>query len=98
MKYQVTFLESARQDNKSIKKYLSRFYPGTPKRFSAKLKSYTANLMDMPYMFPVYEENRRYRKMVVANYLVFYTVDDTQHLVQIHRIIPGTWDISQHLV
>jgi plasmid stabilization system protein ParE len=54
-------------------------------------------LKTMPYMCPAYEQLPLFRKMVVANYLVFYTIDDENKLIEIHRILPGSWDVEKHL-
>jgi plasmid stabilization system protein ParE len=46
-------------------------------------------------MYPVYENNPGYRKIVIGNYLVFYTVDEKK-TVEIHRILPGIRDLSRY--
>ncbi|MHC6202726.1 type II toxin-antitoxin system RelE/ParE family toxin [Breznakiellaceae bacterium SP9] len=84
-------------DLDTIVRYLSQFYPSTPARFIAAFEKTKINLSEMPYMYPVYEDMIPFRKAVVDKYLVFYTVADDRHLVQIHRILRGVWDIPQHL-
>jgi hypothetical protein len=38
MKYKLKFLESAKDDKEEIKKYLSKYYPSTPKNFVKSLR------------------------------------------------------------
>ncbi|GHV73206.1 hypothetical protein AGMMS49940_05080 [Spirochaetia bacterium] len=98
MEYEIKVLAPAVADLDSIITYSSQFYPSTPKKFLDALEKVKLNLQDMPYMYPVYEKQPIYRKVVVLNYLVFYTVDDGKRLVNIHRILPGAWDIGRHLL
>jgi addiction module RelE/StbE family toxin len=96
MQYKVKFLEIAKQDKNQIKHYLQKFYPGTPKRFIEKLKECINNIKEMPYMYPVYEYFQDYRKIVVGNYLVFYTINEEKKIIEIQRILPGVWDLSRY--
>ncbi|GHU59893.1 hypothetical protein FACS189444_6070 [Spirochaetia bacterium] len=96
MPYKVQFLEIAKQDKNQIKNYLQRFYPGTPKKFIEKLKECIHNIKTMPYMYPVYEHDPDYRKIVIRNYLAFYTINEEKKILEIHRILPGTWDLSRY--
>ncbi|GHV27036.1 hypothetical protein AGMMS4952_08080 [Spirochaetia bacterium] len=98
MEYEIKFLAPAVADLDSIVTYSLQFYPSTPKKFLDALEKAKLNLHDMPYMYPVYEKQPIYRKAVVLNYLVFYTIDDRKRLVNIHRILPGAWDITRHLL
>jgi plasmid stabilization system protein ParE len=95
--YTIRFIALAQDDKRNIKAYLSRFYPKTPVKFLAALKRQLQGLRENPYQYPVYLENPAYRKLVASSYLVFYQIDEDQKLVKIHRIIPGSWDIPQHL-
>jgi plasmid stabilization system protein ParE len=97
MGYDVLFLAPALEDLDSIIVYLSQFYPSTPQRFLDALDKVTLNLQDFPYIYPVYQENPAYRKAGVSNYLAFYMVHDEKRLIEIHRILPGTWDIPRYL-
>jgi plasmid stabilization system protein ParE len=97
MPYTVVFLSLARDDKVKIKSYLKQFYPSTPKKFITALKDRISALRDSPYMCPIYTHNPAYRKMVVAKYLVFYKVNDERKTIEIHRILPGSWDIARHI-
>jgi plasmid stabilization system protein ParE len=96
MPYNVKFLEIAKHDKNQIKNYLQRFYPGTPKRFIEKLKVCINNIKESPFMYPVYDYDPDYRKIGIGNYLAFYTNNEEKKLIEIHRILPGVWDLSRY--
>jgi plasmid stabilization system protein ParE len=97
MSYTVVLKDNALADKRSIRAYLKQFYPGTPGKFLSSLKKQLRALADMPYMYPVWEDNPVYRKMLVQkNYLVFYKVKDEEKTIEIHRILPGSWDLARH--
>jgi plasmid stabilization system protein ParE len=97
MTYKLTFLSIALDDKKNIEGYLKQFYPGTPHKFVAALKEKLTGLKENPYMYQAYEGNPAYRKIVVSNYLVFYKINDEKHIIEIHRILPGSWDLARIL-
>ncbi|MDR2599925.1 MAG: type II toxin-antitoxin system RelE/ParE family toxin [Oscillospiraceae bacterium] len=97
MRTEVIYLPKAISDQADIKTYLSQFYPGTAKRFFTLLKKKISRLKTHPYSCPVYEDVPDYRKLVVGNYLVFYVVSENKEIVEVHRILHGSRDISQHL-
>jgi len=97
LKYTVRFSPFAKEDKEEIKTYLSKFYPGTPRRFTASLKEHIANLKDNPYIYPEYPENTDYRRMSVGNYIVFYKVNDTEKQIDIYRILRASWDLPKYL-
>ena len=97
MSYRLKYMEDTLSDRDSIKAHLLKFYPGTAKRFFALLKKKTARLKTYPKSCPVYEDVPDYRRLVVGDYLVFYMINDNAKTVEIHRILHGSMDISQHL-
>jgi len=97
LKYTVRFSPFAREDKEEIKTYLSKFYPGTPRRFTSLLKKQIATLKDNPNMYPEYQENPSYRRMSVSNYIVFYKVNDEKKQIDIYRILRATWDLPKYL-
>ena len=97
MKYTLRFSLLAKQDKQDIKTYLSKFYPGTPHRFTASLKGHIANLKENPYIYPEYPENNTYRRMLVGNYVVFYKVDDAKNQIDIYRILRASWDLLKYV-
>jgi len=94
MKYQLKYLSKTVEDREVIKTYLSQFYTGTEKRFFKLLKKKTALLKEFPLSCPIYDDNPKYRKLIVGDYLVFYTVDENLKLIEVRRIIHGSQNIS----
>nr|AGS52031.1 hypothetical protein [uncultured bacterium contig00008] len=97
MKYKVRYSPFAKEDKEEIKKYLSKFYPETPRRFTDSLKEHIANLKDNPYIYPKYPENPDYRRMSVGNYIVFYKVNETEKQIDIYRILRASWDLPKYI-
>ena len=97
MRKGVRYLPKAISDQANIKAYLSQFYPGTNQRFFSLLKKKIAILKTYPYSCPVYEDDSDYRKLVVGDYLVFYMVNEETEIVEVHRILHGSRDISKLL-
>jgi len=97
MKFRIKYLPAAATNRDEIKAHLSQFYKGTAKRFFALLKEKTYRLKEHPYLCPTSEYNPNYRQMVVEDYLVFYVVKDDEKIIEIHRILHGSMDISKHL-
>jgi plasmid stabilization system protein ParE len=93
MSYRVVFLDEATQDIDDITEYLSQFYANTARKFFDKMKKHVGNLEIMPYMYPVYEDDSFFHRVVIDDYLLFYSVDEKQSLVTVHRIFHSKMDI-----
>jgi plasmid stabilization system protein ParE len=72
MAYAIAYEDSALDDIGNILAYLSQYYPSTPRKFRVALSDRIRAIRDMPYMYPVYEDNPAFRKMGVMKYMVFY--------------------------
>jgi len=94
MKYKLVYLPKSLEDRTAIRDYLSQFYPGTAKKFFTMLRKSNARLRDFPLSCPIYEDNPKYRKLVVGDYLVFYTVNEDAKLIEIRRILHGSRSIT----
>jgi len=92
--YDVKLLGIAESDIDEICNYLSQFYPGTPGKFLDALDKDFENVSFNPYMYPVYEYNEKYRKIVTNDYLVFYVVDEENNLVRVYRILHGKQNVN----
>jgi len=97
MRYMIRYLPQTATDRADIRTCLSQFYPSTAKGFFALLRDKISRLKEYPYSCPVYEDDPDYRRLVVGDYLVFYTVEDNAKIVEIHSIFHGSRDIGQHL-
>jgi len=98
MGFRVIFLEEAEVDMDSIEEYLSQYYASTVRDFFEKMKKQVFMLENTPYMCPTYEDDPFFRRMVVGDYLLFYSVDETRNLVLVHRIFHHSRNISRQLL
>jgi addiction module RelE/StbE family toxin len=98
LKYKVRFSPYAKEDKEHIKSYLSKFYPKTPRKFIISLKKQIAYLKDNPYIYPEYQENTDYRRMLVSNYIVFYKINDAEKQIDIYRILRASWDLPKYIL
>lgn len=93
MSYRIVFLEAADRDMDIVEEYLSQFYASTVSNFFLKLERQVAALKEMPYLYQAYEEDPFFRRMVIDDYLLFYSVDEKRQLVVIHRVFHTKKDI-----
>ena len=96
--FRVVFLEEAEMDMDDIEGYLSQYYASTVRNFFEKLKKQVFMLEDTPYMCQLYEEDSFFRRMVVGDYLLFYSVDEPRNLVIVHRIFHHSRNVSRLLI
>jgi len=92
--YDVKLLGIAENDIDEICEYLSQFYPSTPGKFLDALDKDLENVSRNPYMYPIYEYNKKYRRIVTNDYLVFYKIDEETNFVRVYRILHGKQNIS----
>jgi len=97
MKFTVKFLTKAEMDMDEIEEYLSQFCTSTVRDFFTKLEEQVFALEDTPYICQPYEEDPFFRRMVVADYMLFYSVDEARKLVLIHRIFHQSRDVIRYL-
>ncbi len=95
--YKIRLSERSRQDYIDILEHKKQFYPGTAGRFADALHEKTSLLVAQPFMCPEYPPRPKYRKMVVMDYLVFYTVDEQAKVITLSRIVNGTSDYEKAL-
>ncbi|MCL2153559.1 MAG: type II toxin-antitoxin system RelE/ParE family toxin [Oscillospiraceae bacterium] len=98
MNFQVVFMKDAQRDLGVIEEYLSQFYANTARKFFTKLQDMVLKLESMPYLYPAYDADRFFRRMVVGDYLLFYSVEEERNLVIVHRIFHAARNISQQIL
>ena len=97
MIYKVRFSPFAKEDKKEIKTYLSNFYPGTPRKFTALLKKQITFLKENPYIYSEYPGNTNYRRVLIGNYDIFYKINEAEKKVDVYRILRASWDLPKYL-
>ena len=97
MSYKAVFLPEAKTDSEEIQQYLSLYHESTVRNFFTLLKKRINSLKSNPFIAPLYLERPSYRRLVVEDYLVFYKVDKDKKLIEIHRILHGSKDISRYI-
>ena len=97
MTYKIKYLPRAVQDLNDIARYLSEFYPKTASRILKEMQEKITKLGDTPKMCEIYRLDPTYRRMVVDQYLAFYRVNDETRVVEIHRVLRGSWNLPQYL-
>ena len=97
MTYKIRYLPLAVQDLNDIARYLSGFYPKTASKVLKEMRERITKLGDNPKMCEIYPLDPVYRKMVVDQYLVLYRVNEETGIVEIHRVLRGSWNLPQYL-
>ena len=98
MSFSVIFLPEADRDMDDIEEHLSQFYANTARSFFDKMKKQLASLETMPYIYPAYDADPYFRRMVLDDYLLFYSVDKKRNLVIVHRIFHSKRDIYGQII
>lgn len=101
--YRVEMADTANRDLRDIVLYIRDHYrePRTAKELYWEIKARISELNQMPERYPLYQDEQWYswglRKMLVKNFLVFYSVDHEQNVVNVIRIMYAGRDITVQL-
>ena len=85
--------KSARDDLYGIGRYiaLELLNPLVADRTVEAIQLSVLGLSDMPYRFPLVDDERLaamgYRKLPIKNYLAFFTIDEETNIVNVERIL-----------
>ena len=68
-------------------------------RFINELNQQIESVSDLPYFYPIYEFDERFRKMSMSDwkYIVFYTIDEEKQEIVLYDILHTARDIPMHL-
>jgi len=84
--YSVAHLPKAIDDIFDIEEYLYSHSPTAADRFTEMLDECVGDIAEHPYMWPIYEKDSFFRRMIIGDYVLFYSVDEKRKLLVIHRI------------
>jgi addiction module RelE/StbE family toxin len=94
MDFDVKTLKRANRDIDEIAQYKSQFYPDTALRFLIALENALDTVAQNPYMYPEYVGNKKYHRLIVQDYLVFYRIFETSRTVRVYRVLHGKRNIA----
>jgi plasmid stabilization system protein ParE len=80
-----------------IRTYLSQYYESTATNFFRLLKKEIQLLKEDPNICKIYDDDPDYRTQTVGSYLVFYSINEDDKIVEIHRILHYSRDIRRQL-
>ena len=101
--YKLEFLPIAKNDMIEIVKYIANELknPVAAQNLADEFISSAQRICEFPYSNNVYTPikplDMEYRRIIVNNYLMFYTVDETNKTVTIMRVIYAKRDIEKQL-
>ncbi|MCL1807372.1 MAG: type II toxin-antitoxin system RelE/ParE family toxin [Oscillospiraceae bacterium] len=91
--YKLEYLPLAKQDMTDIVRYISRelVNPIAAERLASEMIEAAERLIDFPYAYPAHYPikplKHEYRRLLVRNYIIFYTVDEKLKLITVARVI-----------
>jgi len=91
--YRVDVSEPAENDLRDIVRYISATLdaPITALKMMDTIEEAVGGLADMPQKYPLVTDERLaamgYRKLIVKNYIAFFTIDERNKVVDVERIL-----------
>jgi plasmid stabilization system protein ParE len=91
--YKIAVSEPAENDLRDIVRYISAQLsaPITAPKMMDTIEEVITGLSDIPKKYPLLSDDRLkamgYRKLLVKNYIVFFSVDDNSNIVDVERIL-----------
>lgn len=102
-KYRVDISEPAEKDLRDIVRYIAAQLsaPKAALEIMSKIEAAIAGLAVMPQKCPAVTDERLamlgYHKLLVKNYIVFFTIDDKSKVVDVERILFARRDWKRFL-
>lgn len=96
--YRVDVSEPAEKDLRDIVRYITSQLsaPVSALKMMSFLEEAMAGLSDMPQRYPFVAEEclsqKRYRKIIIKNYVIFFSIDEENKVVDVERILYGRRD------
>ena len=104
MAYKVKFTEKCLEDIEEICAYISEKTKNvsTSKKLRTQIKKKTENLIKTPEMYAQIDKmdmlKRTYRKIVIKNYILLYTIDEIEKAVYVSHMYYSKKDYLKYLV
>ncbi|MCL2808355.1 MAG: type II toxin-antitoxin system RelE/ParE family toxin [Coriobacteriia bacterium] len=92
MKYRLRYLKLAQSDLQEIADFNRRFSEKYQTEILSKIEQACSGLKDSPENLPDYRLAPSFKRLIVNDYLVFFKVDGTTHVVSIYRILHAKRD------
>jgi len=96
-KYQIVFSQQANQDLEDIAEYLSQFYSRTVDNFKNALVNKLNTISENPLSCPVSMYSNKYRRAIINDYIMYYSINTEDYVVIIYIIIHSSRDIEKYL-
>lgn len=93
--YEIEFTEDAREEIRDIYEYISKnlFAEEAAKRLMRKMRESIMSLGESPEICKKIEKTdkrkRDFRRMVIDNYIILYTIDKTKKIIYISHMYYG---------
>ena len=98
MPYRLEYMPAARYDLLEAEGYLYEHSPTASDKFIDAVDEQITILLEHPFMYPIYEHDKRFRLMLLPyQYLCFYHVDEIAQVLIIHRVFRGMRDVPSLL-
>ncbi|MCL2633851.1 MAG: type II toxin-antitoxin system RelE/ParE family toxin [Oscillospiraceae bacterium] len=101
--YKLKIMEEAKSSLKSIENYIISEYdnPAAAKRIMVLFRKGFKRVREQPFSCPVFQseisKEHEYRKLIVHNYVVFYTIDEERRIVIIARVFHCKQDYENNI-
>jgi len=96
--YNIRFLPLFDADLANAEDYLFDFSPAAVDKLSGAINEQFRALAQHPFMYPIYQRNKKYRLMPLPyQYLCFYYIDEASKTILVYRLLRGMRDISRLL-
>lgn len=103
MAYKLVISQSFADDLDDVLSYISDslYNPTAANRLLGKVEKVITYIRDNPFLYPLYHDEelaeRGYHYAVISNYLLFYTINETEETVKIARFLYGRQNITNKI-
>jgi len=95
--YKAVYLPEAIDKIFKIEDYLNQHSPTAAAEFTDMVDERVEALRDHPLMCQAYDRDPFFRRMVLGDYILFYSVDEKRKLVVIHLIFHHAEDVDRNM-